>query len=217
MGRKPLPKSRSLNADKRSAWLKIIMPHFSKTGFSGVRMDELSTIVGVSKATFYKHFISKGDLIQALLKWKMDEISKFIPLVNDDSISYYERYMKSSEMTCIAISGLSNVFLSDLKNEFPEMFEQIELFRTELIKHLERFYYQCQKDGFIKSEVDIKTLVMTEDIVYEMAASPEFLIRYDISLDEYLVKYIHFRSMAVLANYNEDASLFFKNLLGKLS
>lgn len=216
MGRRPLPKTRSLNAEKRNAWLKIILPHFSANGFSDVRMDELSTIVGVSKATFYKHFVSKEDLIQALLKWKIDEISLSIPVLMDNSINYYERYLKSTELSCFAVSGLSNAFLADLKLEYPELYKQVENFRNELVKIVGEFYKQAQRDGFIRADLDIKILAMTEDLVYERAADPDFLSRYDSNLEEFLAKYIHFRSMAILTNYNEETAIFFKNLISRL-
>lgn len=216
MGRKPLPKTRSLNADKRNAWLKIILPHFSANGFSDVRMDELSTIVGVSKATFYKHFVSKEDLIQALLKWKIDEIALSMPILLDSSINYYERYLKSTELSCFAVSGLSNAFLSDLRMEYPDLYKLLESFRGELVESVEEFYRQAQRDGFIRSDLDIKILAMTEDLVYERAADPEFLNRYDSNLEEFLTKYIHFRSMAILTNYNEETATFFRNLISRI-
>lgn len=216
MGRKPLPKTRSLNADKRNAWLKVIMPYFSEHGFSNVRMDELSTIVGVSKATFYKHFVSKEDLIQAILKWKTEEIAMALPILNNSSINYYERYFKSTELSFLAVSGLSNKFLSDMNSEYPELYKMLENFRAEVISVVEEFYFSAQRDGFVRPDVDIKTLSMVEDLVYAGAADHNFLGRYGSSLEEFLIKYIHFRSLAILINYNEETSIFFKNLISTL-
>ena len=216
MGRKPLPKARSLNVDKRNAWLKIIFPYFSKHGFPDVKMDQLSNLVGVSKATFYKHFISKEDLIQTLLKSKMDEISIAIPVLSDSQYTYQERYLKSTELSCIAIAGLSNIFLSDLKREFPLLHAELEFFRAQLLERVTAFYKEAQKDGFLRKDIDVRVLTMTEDVVYAAASDPDFLIRYNTTLEEFLVKYFHMRSLATLSNYTEETSQFFSNLKGKL-
>lgn len=42
--------------------------HFSAHGFAGTKLDAIAATAGVSKTTVYKHFASKEDLFQAVLR-----------------------------------------------------------------------------------------------------------------------------------------------------
>jgi AcrR family transcriptional regulator len=50
--------------------LKAVQECVARNGFEAVRMDEIARAVGISRATLYRHFGSKEDILDALLRWR---------------------------------------------------------------------------------------------------------------------------------------------------
>ncbi|MGQ3014423.1 MAG: TetR/AcrR family transcriptional regulator [Flavobacteriales bacterium] len=216
MGRKPLPKQRTLDTEVRREWLKKLMPFFTKYGFSSIRMDEMAVQVGVSKATFYKHFISKEDLISSLLKWKIEEISGYMPMLLDSSTGFAERYFKAVEISLIGLGGISNVLLSDLEREYPELHKQLATFQKLNLKVLGEFYTEAKNAGFLKSSVDVKTLLIMEELILLQITDPNYLKQKQITLKDFFVKYLHIRSEAIVADFTPEMRAYFAQLEKKL-
>ncbi|GLC78288.1 TetR/AcrR family transcriptional regulator [Lacrimispora brassicae] len=129
---------------------------FAEHGFDGISMDEVAKRTKLSKATLYKYFKSKEDIVRDMV----DElISHFdsVKFTTDDSIggvldSISVGYFKA----VLATASSSSKFLSDLKNKFPEIYSDylsaLESVQTRFIA----FYKCAAKAGFCKSvSIDI--------------------------------------------------------------
>jgi AcrR family transcriptional regulator len=65
-----------LRTDARNRMLGAAYELFSTRGIRGVGVDELISRSGVAKATFYRHFPSKDDLVLAFLQLREDVWTK---------------------------------------------------------------------------------------------------------------------------------------------
>ena len=58
----------------REGWLKAARKALLLTGPSGVRVESLARVLGVTKGSFYWHFRDRGELLAALLaEWEAEE------------------------------------------------------------------------------------------------------------------------------------------------
>src|SRR5687767_14553140 len=77
IGSQPMVASRPLEADARERILATSYELFSRRGIRDVGVDEVIDRAGVAKATLYRHFPSKDDLVITFLelreeRWTMD-------------------------------------------------------------------------------------------------------------------------------------------------
>ncbi len=71
--RRPAPRGRPKDPDKRAAIMEAAKHLFSRHGLDGVSMDALAAKAGVSKLTLYSHFESKDELFQTAVGEKCQE------------------------------------------------------------------------------------------------------------------------------------------------
>ena len=67
----------------RQDWLRTAVHMLGRDGVEGVRVDALARVLGVTNGSFYWHFRSRGDLLDALIDlweeetaWLVDEASR---------------------------------------------------------------------------------------------------------------------------------------------
>lgn len=75
---RPLSRRAENKARTRAAILKAATAKFGRRGIAGATMDEIAEEAGVSRATLFNYFPSKGDIVAALVA-RMDE--DFVALV----------------------------------------------------------------------------------------------------------------------------------------
>jgi TetR/AcrR family transcriptional regulator len=86
---------------KREAVLRVAASAFNRRGFANTSMDDVATVLGVSKPTLYQYFKSKQELLYACHQVAMDNGEAGLALAADDKgsgleklIVYLRRYMQ---------------------------------------------------------------------------------------------------------------------------
>lgn len=73
---------------------------FTRAGFEAANMDRLAAVAGVSKATIYKHFQSKEQLLQALLDDLLGHLPAPATLVDRGQGPLPERLLTIGQQLC---------------------------------------------------------------------------------------------------------------------
>jgi AcrR family transcriptional regulator len=188
MGRKPIKKARIENPEVKKKWILTLMPHFTAKGFSCFTMDELAKIIGVSKATFYKYFTSKDQLIEELLALKIAQMGEHKEILTDLTIPYEDRFLIVLEASANSLTDLSNNFLYDLKQEFPGKYRMIHDFKKLSLMFLREFYSQAQRDGYLESGFSPDAMVIVDGLVFSGADDPELLTLKDFYFQYFAIK-----------------------------
>jgi AcrR family transcriptional regulator len=92
------------NADRRDLYLNAAMGLFARHGFVGTTMDMVIAETGGSKATLYKHFPTKEDLVTGL----MERIAGTVSRDMDDPTT--STAPLADELTAIARSACAGVW-----------------------------------------------------------------------------------------------------------
>ena len=59
----------------RKAWLDLALRILGEEGLAGVRVERLARDLGVTKGSFYWHFVDRADLLENMLKYWADEFT----------------------------------------------------------------------------------------------------------------------------------------------
>ena len=197
MGRQSIVKDRIKDPKKRELWIDELLPHFIKRGIKDVPIDEVISILGKSKATIYKHFESHQEIVALVTAMKLDELKHFQPILTDTSKSYQDRYMLAVSYISRHLGDVSNVFLSDLKEIYPELWQLINTFKLMALSELKAFYTSgIQERTF--AEINTDLMVLSDELFFDALTNPEFLNSRGLNLQTAFESYFKMRFYGIL-------------------
>jgi len=68
--------------DRKAAILKEAVKLFAEKGYHDTSLDEVAKGLGITKAALYYYFSGKGQIIRAIMKTSMDQMSRTVKLGN---------------------------------------------------------------------------------------------------------------------------------------
>lgn len=192
MGRKALNKNRKNNREKISEWAEVLFPIFQKNGLKGLTMDGVARYLNKSKTTVYDYFQTKEELLQHLIAYKLDQIRGYEKILEDSKLNYAEKCSQLLEYLSIHISDISTLFLSDLQEQFPELWVKVDEFLEYAAIHLESFYAEGMRENEF-NPIHTKVLVALDQVFFRMLCNPEFLSKNGLSLREAFDQFLHLK------------------------
>jgi AcrR family transcriptional regulator len=189
MGRKALKRERKTDLGKTSSWADILFPFFQENGIKGITMNKVAEVLNKSKTTLYDYFRTKEELLEFLIDKQLMQIETFSAILEDQKLSFVERHMKALEHLALHISGISTVFLADLRLHHPELWQKIEQFLDFASGILEKFYKQGISKGEFKN-INPSLLVMSDRLFFRTLADPDFLTDADLTIKQAFEQYL---------------------------
>lgn len=157
---------------------------FVQKGFKNLSMDNISSSLGISKKTLYKHFPSKeglfeecimsyfiqfGDIITEIIHSEQPVITKFLSF-----------FIKASELS----STFSAEFWNDMRTNQPKIWKQVDKFRVALIQNNFKFIViQGQKEGVL-SKYDATVIVTAFLALIREFINPHFLLQHNLTMKQ---------------------------------
>lgn len=197
MGRKAGNKGINLEHENRNAWAMMLWPHFSQKGLKEFSMNEVANVLGKSKATVYKYFKTREDILELILSEVLSDLVLFEEALKDKEIDYVSRYIKAIEILSLTLGGISTRFLIDLKKYHPVIWESIEDFKSFTISVLGEFYKEGKKKKLL-GDTSVKLLITGDEIFLSSIIEPEFLHKNNLSLEEGLSAYFQNKMFGML-------------------
>lgn len=197
MGRQSIVKERIKDPKKREAWIEQLLPHFIERGIRAVPIDEVVKLLGKSKATIYKHFESHKEIVALVTSHKLDQLKHFQPILNDDSKSYQDRYMLAVAYVSKHLGNVSNVFLSDLEEIYPELWNLINSFKLMALGELKVFYVSGIQEGTF-GDINPDLMVLSDELFFDALTNPEFLNSRGLNLKTAFEGYFKMRFHGIL-------------------
>jgi AcrR family transcriptional regulator len=204
MGRKSKNKVRINNHGLRLAWVQKLMPLVSVNGFSGLTMDDFAIHIGVSKATIYKYFESKEELVLFMVNQKLLEISAYRKMFDDRDMSYQDRFFSGLEIASRSLTDISNHLLSDLKTDYPHIWQKIEDFKSEALESLMCFYQEGLTLNVFKEDINPVILLISDQLMLSSINDPALLRKYGISLKVFFTEYFLMKCVSIFKESQPD-------------
>jgi AcrR family transcriptional regulator len=152
---------------------------FLSRGFVRVTADDIAAEIGVSKATLYKEFASKEDILRAVVRGLLAEIvSRVDAIINNEEQSLVERLVALFAFVGGRLSLLGPVFFRDIQKSAPAIWREIEDFRRDkLLTNFKIFLAEGHKQGLFRGDVDDDLMVRMFIRLVEGFVSPAEMLR----------------------------------------
>ncbi len=197
MGRKSLEKQRSHDPVKRKQLAALLIPALKGDSLKELTMDDIALRLGKSKATIYKYFRSQEELLDLALSEKLDKIAGFIPILNDRSKDYVQRYQEGVDHLSIHLEDITSSFLADLKSDFKELWDKIYAFQKMAGLILREFYQEGLDDGIIEN-IHPAIMVLSDQVLFNAMIEPEFLEESQLTAKEAFQQYFRMKFFGLL-------------------
>lgn len=170
-------------------YLNKIKPIVRKTKFSQLRIDDIAKYMDISKVTLYKHFSSKDDIIEQVVEYEIQYLQQADIVVNDDSLSYVDRFQKTFLQSLLCVVYLSDLFLQDLKEFYPTLYDKLVLAQQNRNKNLQAFF-ETGMDRKIFNRMNPMLPLIQDDATLRRIMEPNFSIQwYDLTLKQAIIEY----------------------------
>ncbi|MFD1674758.1 TetR/AcrR family transcriptional regulator [Alicyclobacillus fodiniaquatilis] len=198
--------------------MKLLIP-IKNDGLANLRADDIAKYMDLSKATMYKYFESKDDVIEHFVNFfiKLFDVS---PALDKTSGSYQERYhVVFKKMLMVANYG-SEVFRRDLRALYPELMERLHAAWLARNVALHDFYEQGMKDGvFVRANVEL--LIMQDELCFAKLGDASALIARNLTCKQAMLDYYEMRVHQLFAPesrpnvIHDEATLAMLNVLSQ--
>ena len=183
MGRKPVDKERLDDPELKSDWIKQLSGVYLRNGLTKFTMDDIAAKLGISKATLYKYFASREDILDEVVRMRIAEIEVFEEHLADDKITFTERYFEVIKNASFMLAEMSNQFLLDAKHLYPDLWDKMRTFQDRALFVVEEFYKKGIEAGIMKY-INPRLLALTDKMFIRYVSDEKFLDEYDSSLKE---------------------------------
>ncbi|MEE4562730.1 TetR/AcrR family transcriptional regulator [Paenibacillus polymyxa] len=175
--------------------LKKLIPSLMKDGFQQMRMDDIAKFMDVSRATMYKNFSSKEEVIEGVVRIFVDYIEQLEDRTNeDDDRSFGVWFQQLFEQSVSLVGKISDVFLKDLQMVFPELYEVL---KTALDKREQQTlkFYQDGKDKGVFNPINEKFILLQDDILLREIMNVKYLLYNQITIQQALHDYYYLKKI----------------------
>lgn len=157
---------------------------FFRDGFYKTTMDEIASELKMSKKTIYKFFPSKDDLVKAIAKFFMNRMkNKIVPALQSDK-NAIEKLSDLINILAKASEKISAARMEELKRHYPNIWNDIDNFRTEMMfGNITKVIDQGKKEGLF---IDYPTNIVMNVLVASVRniVNPDFILNNNFSIIE---------------------------------
>jgi AcrR family transcriptional regulator len=179
-----------------------LLPYIQKQGFTLLKMDDAAKYMDISKATMYKYFASKDEIVECLVEQCVNYTEKIIfeeatqkltPAQvsrpsNEDMMLYGETFAKAFKQSIKMAFYLSDVFLQDLNTAYPDLSatlsQAVEQCQKKLIAYLD-----IGMELGVFHRLNSGILLIQLDVVLRRLLDPKLLMLHNMTLKQALLDF----------------------------
>lgn len=196
-----MPKDSTRKSKKREEILLTAEKLFLGKGIRSITVEEITREAKVSKATFYKYFADKQDIIKHVLEQVFEKNFKKLATIvesgKQDKLTY------ESFMNVFDLDEYDELFQSEFIKELQEEYPEMVTLYTQWVKEIRLPKFQelmrmAKVDGLIRMDIDTDfliqyTLAMRHAMINSLAHSPYYTEKDDLKefLRQFYDLYLH--------------------------
>ena len=197
MGRKPIDKERINDPLARKNIIDELAGIYLKYGFEKFTMNTIAKKLGLSKATLYRYFASKEEILQAIVELKIQEIEHYEKMLNNPDIEFFERFFKGLKDASLMLAEISGKFLYQTQKKHPELFNSLNTFQDRSLEIAAKFYRTGIELGYLK-DCDVHYLSLLDKMIIQSLSNPKFLKKYDVNPKEMMDFYYDIKTEGLI-------------------
>jgi Transcriptional regulator len=168
-------------------YITRLLPYLRKNGLQSVRMEEIARVMEISRATLYKYFSTKEEIIGFIVESFIDYMSELTLSPLDSEQSYGIRFQQIFEQSVSLIVYFTEVFIKELETSYPEWYKRL----NEAMKQREQLILAFYEEGIQKgifNEVSGKLLIMQDELLRGIF-NAKYLMTNQLTVEQVLFDY----------------------------
>lgn len=179
-----------------------LFPYIQKQGFASLKMDDAAKYMDISKATMYKYFASKDEIIASLIAQCVGYISTQMleeapqQLAADPQsrpspaeLQYFgDTFAKAFKLSVKMAFYLTDPLLQDLSAAYPELSAEL----TEAVERCQRkltVYFDSGMELGIFNRMNSHLIRIQLDVVLRKLLDPKLLMQHNMTLKQALLDF----------------------------
>jgi AcrR family transcriptional regulator len=152
---------------------------FFHRGFVHVTADDMAAELGISKATLYKEFRSKEEILRAVVHgFTAEMVGGVDSLIRDETLNFVEKLARLLAFFGSRLSQLGTLFIRDIQRSAPAVWEEIEEFRRDkIIINFKTILEAGQRQGLFRGDIDLDLLLQMFLRLVEEFINPAEILR----------------------------------------
>ncbi|HSA95432.1 MAG TPA: TetR/AcrR family transcriptional regulator [Acidobacteriota bacterium] len=156
--------SRRARAEAAAARARIVAAAralFLERGFLRTTSDDIAAELGISKATLYRTFRSKEEILRAVVRETMAEILAGVEgLIRDGSRGFVEKMAALFAHLATAMAQFGPNLVRDVQRAAPNVWKEIHDFRRDkILKNFRIILESGRREGYFRDDVDLDLLL----------------------------------------------------------
>jgi hypothetical protein len=138
-----------MNNDKDKI-LKTASDVFFTRGFYKIPVDDIASLLKMSKKTIYKHFTTKEDLVREVAYLFIKTHSSNISNIINSEYNAVEKLFHIFKYMGNMLININEKWFSDIQTQAPEIWTDIEVFRSRFMtQNISKIIEQGKKEKYI--------------------------------------------------------------------
>lgn len=175
--------------------IEKIIPAVMKDGFQQLKMEEIAKLMDVSRATMYKHFSSKEEVIAGVVYIFVDYIDQLkLPSVQVEGELFGVSFQQLFEQSVSLAGKISEVFLKELQSAYPELSDSL---RSALLQREQQSleFYRHGIDKGIFQPVNERFILLQDELLLREIMNTKYLLQNQTSIQQVLTDYYQFKKI----------------------
>ncbi|HPW89347.1 MAG TPA: TetR/AcrR family transcriptional regulator [Kaistella chaponensis] len=200
--------------EEKTNFLSKATQLFIENGAKSVTMDEIAKEFGISKKTLYQKYKNKEELLEEVLKYKLQEVIERLKYLDENIDNAVARmFCRDEEIDKVSHSN-NNILIRQLLKYYPAIFHKHMLnFSTKFSEVLVHNIEKGRKQGLYREDFDPE---LYAKLFFQLVMSYESSPYFDVELIErenFMQETMFFYLNAIT---NEKGKEVLKNLKQKL-
>ena len=156
--------------------LKTASDVFFAKGFYKIPVDDIASLLKMSKKTIYKHFPAKEDLVRDVAYLFIKTHSTNISNIINTDYNAVEKLFYIFKYLGNMLININEKWFSDIQTQAPEIWTEIEVFRSRFMtRNISKIIEQGKKEKFI---VNHPSLIMINLFISSIRGiiNPSFIV-----------------------------------------
>lgn len=160
-----------------------------REGVKGFTVESLARDLAMSKKTIYKFFPTKEILLQKIFQYITTIIAKKFQLILNTDLNPLDKFETAIAEIVKTLNRVSISKISELKVRYPHIWKEIENFRLARREDFLTIFTEGQKQGYIRTELDLElTSTIFMNIINDVF-QPEFFLKNGIGIKDVLLTF----------------------------
>ncbi len=178
----------AISNEKKQFINRQVFAIYAKYGFDKISMDEVAAKAHISKATLYKYFRSKEDIVSHIVHNVIANMDS-MQFTADKGIGKVLESIQGCYCKAILVTAHSgSAFMNDLQNKFPVLHEEYLKALKNVQERFQNFYNHALKEGYCR-DIYIHLIAIQMRTVLPEIINSSYPARHNVSLETVMKEY----------------------------